>query len=375
MTEDAQEGRTYTVGFDYSPRLIPEILGWRKYSKSVKAIGELVANGFDADATLVEVEVQGNELGAPSAVIICDNGKGIAPSDLEARFCMVAVEPLAKAGPGCFSRLGVGRFAAHRIGTLSRWSSVSENQDGRRLRISFSLRASDGSRFEVTEEPVPDTTPTGTTVEIVNLRDEDPEALNPAAISAELQSEFCSYLLGNPDRRASVQGEMLDVNGMVESKETETIPESDKIPEEAKLHHLLLTHSTVRSRFPAPLLFCGEGRTVATAELEQTPSPSYLGLVECAYLDTVVAANREALIEMDKGFASLRAAAIERVGQFRLRHQERMRRRFIERARQQDYYPFRAAPADPVASVRRDIYDVVLERVNERVNLEAMTRK
>lgn len=375
MSQEQDAKRTYTLDFDYSPRLTPEILGWRKYSKSVTAIGELVANGFDADATLVEVEVERNELGCPTSVIICDNGTGMTRSDLESRFCIVGVEPLSKAGPGCFSRLGVGRFAAHRIGTLSRWASVSENQDGSRVRISFTLGASDGGKLKVTEESVSDATPKGTAVEIVNLRDQDPEALNPAAISAELQSEFCSYLLGNPDRRISVEGEMLDVNGLVESREVETIPESEKIPEEATLQHLMLTHSIERSRFPAPLLFCGRGRTVATAELEQTPSPSYLGLVECAYLDTVVAANREALIEMDEGFTSLRAAAIERVGQFRLRYREQMRRQFIERARQQDFYPFRTAPADPIASVRRDVYDVVLEKVNESVNLEAMTKK
>ena len=183
------------------------------------------------------------------------------------------------------------------------------------------------------------------------------------------------YLLGNPDRRVAIQGDVLDLTRLIDSQSSEEIPPSVEIPEPATLKHLLLTQSIERSRFPAPLLFSGKGRTVASATPEDVPSPNYLGIVDCPYLDEMVTANREALVELDAGFAHLKSEAISRVEVFSRTLRAESQRRFIERARTEEYYPFKDSPNDPVTTVRRDVYDVVLEKVHERVNLERMSRK
>jgi hypothetical protein len=109
--------------------------------------------------------------------------------------------------------------------------------------------------------------------------------------------------------------------------------------------------------------------------LEQPPSTHYLGVVECPYLDSLVSANREGLVELDGTFARIRESALESVSAYAHEVGTVRRREFIERARAEEYYPYRAEPTDAVSDARRAIYDVVLDRVNEHANLEGMSKK
>ena len=71
----------------------------------------------------------------------------------------------------------------------------------------------------------------------------------------------------------------------------------------------------------------------------------------------------------------MKVAALQRVQAYGERYRETLGRHFIERARQQDYYPYRGVPTDAVSGIQQVVYDVVLEKVNEHVNLESMTQK
>jgi hypothetical protein len=273
-----------------------------------------------------------------------------------------------------FGRLGVGRFAVHRIGNLSRWTTVA--RVGKTLvRSQFSLDASHPKAITVEQDTPPEGTLTGTCIEIVNLCDSNLEPLTSSRLAGDLMAQFCGFLLGNPSRRIVVQGQAMSVADIIESTERETIPAAGMIPEDATLTHHLLNRPVERSRFPAQLLFTAKGRTVAAAQPDDPPSPCYLGMVECAYLESKVTSNREALLEMDGGFNDLRQGALDRVKAFGERFRKGRKRQFIERARQENFYPYRTAPTDAMASVHQAVYDVVLEKVNEHANLEGMSKK
>jgi hypothetical protein len=62
--------RKYQLDWKFTSRLVNEHLGRNKYSSSAKAICELIANAFDADADSVDVVVRTNALGGVSAVVI-----------------------------------------------------------------------------------------------------------------------------------------------------------------------------------------------------------------------------------------------------------------------------------------------------------------
>lgn len=371
-----EQAKSYRLGWKFVPRLATEHLGQDKYSTSMRAVGELVSNSFDARATKVTIGLNENELGGVTSILVADNGIGISPTDVRERFVLVGVAPNgAPAGPNRFGRFGVGRLAVFRIGGLSEWTSVSKDKKGSRTRVSFKLVQNGNQRIQVTEEVVSKTTPLGTTITVYNLRDSGTEALHAGRLANDLMAQFCSYLIGNPEKTIVVQGETIDVASLVESRRDEVIPARGKVPNDAILSHLLLRRNVDKSRLSGQLLFSAKGRTVATEQPEETPTPRYLGIVECPYLDSIVTSNREAIINMDDGFGQLRSDAIRCVHDYAEQFKEEKDRRFIERARQEDFYPFRQPSGDPVRQVQQAVYDVVLEKVHENINLENMSNR
>ena len=368
-----QAPKTYELEWKYNPRLVTNHLGRSKYSSTVKALRELIANAFDARASKVTVTLQANELGEVLSLTVRDNGHGISPEVLRTRFIEVAVES-SNSDPSRLGRFGVGRLAVHRIGAFSNWTTTSLCDDGQKVKCSFTV-GDTPAPLKVTEEVAPSSAECGTVIEVFEIRDKDKEKPSALGIASDITAHFCGYLLGNPSQEIWVQSERIDVNQRILSREPEVIPAAGRIAEDAKLEHILFKSPLDQSRFPFQVIFAGKGRTVATVQLETPPTPSYLALVECPYLDTLVTANRELLVEMDDAFAQLREAAVGRIRKFGERFQSERVRTFIHRARQQDYYPYRANSEDPVTAVKQALYDVVLEKVNETANVEGMTKR
>jgi hypothetical protein len=371
---DTPELHTYDLRFSFDPRVTALHLGRQKYSTASRAIGELVANALDAGATEIEVEIAYNELGGEESLRIRDNGIGIDPDTLRSRFTVVGIPP--GDGRGVHPRLGrfgVGRLAVHRIGELSQWSTVARSRTDNVVESRFSLSVREPGRIRVSERYLDHAIPTGTSIEIFNLADAGSGGLNPVRIMNDLLGQYCSYLLGQQEVSIIVQGVRLDVQQLIAERRTERIPASDTLPEPAQINHLLLHANVDRSRFPEQLLFAAKGRTVAVYQPEQVPAPNYLGIVECAYLESIVLSNREAIIELDGGFVSLREAALERVASFREKIRSERITRFISWARERDYYPYQSINGDSLAHAEKILYDVILEKVNEHANIESMS--
>jgi hypothetical protein len=361
------------------PRLAPEHLGSQKYTTTARAIGELVANGFDANASVVDITFAQNDLFAITSLSVSDNGSGITPDVLKRRFCLVGVQPDEREDRSAFGKFGVGRLAVYRVGSLSAWRTVSATKDNEKVECSFSLNADDRAALRIREKLVDAGTPTGTSITIFNLLDHGKETPTPARISAEMTSQFCSFLLGNSSKQITVNGDAIDVGSLVARRSEEIIQRSNTIRGRVKVEHVLLKRSVDESRFPQQVLFTSKGRTVLGVQPDISLLSNYLALVESRYFETIVSANRESLIQMDGGFALIRDAVVDRVRSFTDKYRRDERRRFIESARREDFYPYRhhreASAPDPVASVQQAVYDVLLEKLNEAVNIEGMTKR
>lgn len=366
---------SYELDWVYEPRLVAEHFGRAKYSSSTTALGELIANALDAGAHRVDVDTTANPLGGLLSIAVSDNGQGMTANDLRKRFAVVGVGPVARGGADRLGRFGVGRLAVHRLGSLSEWTTTALDESGRRVRSAFELRSDSPKKIRVNEEKVEAGAPSGTTIRIHNLVDDEIETGFEARIRSELLAQFCSYLLGHPERSIRVNGERLEVETLIAGREVEELPAIPKVSAPVTLHHLLLRRPLDQSRAAGQVLFTGKGRTVATCTAEDVASSNYVGLVESAYLDSIVTSNREGVVEMDAGFASIKSAALAHVAGFAERVREARKLTFLEKAREQPFYPYRAPAANAVVDAKRAIYDVVLERINEHVNVEGMTNK
>jgi hypothetical protein len=78
---------------------------------------------------------------------------------------------------------------------------------------------------------------------------------------------------------------------------------------------------------------------------------------------------------MDSRFLSLKSDVQQKVCDYSRKVRSERRSNFIDLARRQEYYPYQEAPADAVEMAEKAIYDVVLEKVNEQVNIESMNKR
>jgi hypothetical protein len=367
-----RKARDYEVQWQFDPRIIGEHFGYRKYSSSARAIGELVANSLDAGARDVRIDLVENELTGIEQVRIADNGRGMSREDIEKRFAVVGVGPSANEQPR-LGRLGVGRLAVARVGAVSTW--ITSALTGSSLvRSTFILdEGATSSSIRIHEEVAPAEARSGTEIVIDNLLDADDSALTPSRLREELLTQFCAYLIGNTTRQIWLNGSRLDVNAWVSRREFEEVA-FDGEKRSATIHHLVLVKPPEKGRVGDQILYSGKGRTIFGEPLESPPHPNYLGVVECPYLDGLVTANREGLYEMDPVFMALREVAKNRIDEFALMLAQESRHSFMEVARTREYYPYRNV-TDPVTEVRQAMYDVALDRINTHVGIERMPQK
>lgn len=362
---------SYELDWSFERRLATQHLGALKYSTSAKALSELVANGFDAGANNITVTIKENDLGGIASIVVSDDGSGITSEVLKERFTSVGVIPQI---PSKFAKFGIGRFAVHRIGEKSYWKSMSQIDKDHSKLIEFELDTDENKKLKVSEEIIENGS-TGTVIEIFNIRDKGKDVITKNKIAGILLAEFCSFLLAHPNKKIVIQDEELNVSSIIAEKETETIQPTEKLPEKIVINHLLLNRAVDKTRFPAQVVFTAKGRMITNAQPEESPPPQYVGIVECDYLDSILSSSREALIEMDDTFANIKAITFDKVNEFGHKYRTQSAKRFIEKARLEEFYPYKGTPQESTAHVKQAIYDVVLEKVNENANIEGMTKK
>jgi len=110
------------------PRLLDHI-GLAMYSKFTKAVGELVVNGYDADATRVDVEVKSNE------VVIKDNGSGMDEQGIREGYMLLGADVkrvekrTKKFGRLPIGNKGIGKLAGLGIANKMEIITVKEGKE------------------------------------------------------------------------------------------------------------------------------------------------------------------------------------------------------------------------------------------------------
>ncbi|WP_419837862.1 ATP-binding protein [Candidatus Poriferisodalis sp.] len=95
-----------------------EALGIKLYSNAAAVLTELVANAYDADATLVQISWNVNE----SSVVVSDNGTGMTQQELDKRFLVTGYQKRVVEGPHSkrwkrpfMGRKGIGKLSVFSI--------------------------------------------------------------------------------------------------------------------------------------------------------------------------------------------------------------------------------------------------------------------
>lgn len=198
-----------------------------------EALCEYIWNGFEANATRVELDFVNNELGGISEVIIRDNGDGIDYSTLSDTFGAF----LASQKSGISLQLkskankGKGRFSFLAFATNAQWETVYTGEN-RNLKYSIYLDNINKNECEITE-PVKTAEGTGTTVTITGIDSLRQEDVSCDGLKETLLQVFAWYLYLNKHRNIAlvIDGTEMDYTTFINSdlSLTKTI-EIEEIP-------------------------------------------------------------------------------------------------------------------------------------------------
>lgn len=189
----------------------------------VNAVSELIWNGFDAEASIVEVEFLRNPLGGLDSIKVWDNGAGIDNEKVAKYFGSLGEswkrglerQPNGRAIHG---KNGEGRFKAFSVGTLVTWETHYKDAKGDICSYSIVGRSVPTYTFGV-DDPVVGGKATGTTVLIQNiLPKHDKETTLTPDNFAKI---FAGYLSKNPTLTLSISGTRInpsDYFTLVETK-------------------------------------------------------------------------------------------------------------------------------------------------------------
>ena len=159
MTEE----HAYKMTVDLS---VVESLGINLYSNAAAVLSELVANAYDADATLVEINWKQNG----STVTIVDNGCGMTKKELNDRFLVVGYKKRAAEGDispkwqrPYMGRKGIGKLSIFSIAQkVTVYSTKNGRSNGFRIDVEdLEARIKEGKPYHPQEVEVPKTAAIG----------------------------------------------------------------------------------------------------------------------------------------------------------------------------------------------------------------------
>jgi len=152
------------------PRLLDHI-GLAMYSKFTKAIGELVVNGYDADATRVDVDIKSDEIS------IKDDGSGMDESGIRDGYMLLGADTKRKTKKTLkFGRLPIGNKGIGKLAGLGIANKISVTTIKDDKEYSFSIDREELKKVKILEDAVFDDfivrdtdKPNGTLVALTNI--------------------------------------------------------------------------------------------------------------------------------------------------------------------------------------------------------------
>lgn len=336
-------------------------------AKPVLALSELIWNAFDADAKLVDVSFEYNDLETLAAIVVKDNGEGLARS--EAEFCFTSLggswkKSRSQTASGRFlhGQEGRGRFKAFALGRLAEWKIVYRRGGGL-WTYTIRMSAIDIRHVGISDERmVNDDSSTGTTLTIYEpIRDF--RIFMTEEGRQELTEVFALYLADYENTKIVFDGTAIDPNAAIAGRKF------------FNLTDLLIDNKHYRARLEVvewkangnrALYLCNEQRFPLLQVDRRFHIPGqfqFSGYLATPYLDMAQDEGSVELTEMQPGILLAVSEAQQIIkDHFRARAAEDART-VVEEWKDEAVYPFSGEATTPVEKVERQVFDIVAVNV------------
>ena len=196
-----------------------DVAGIKKDYKD--AIMEYIWNGFDADATRVDLTYSTNELGGISEIRICDNGTGINFENIENTFgAFLSSEKRETKNfvDNIHGSKGKGRFSFICFAHYCKWNTVYT--DGKEFyKYSIDMDDINKNEYDVSKKEKTEIQTSGTEVIITGIDNLLEDDLNCYNFEECLLNNFSWYLYLNKEKNYSlkINGKSLEYKKLVDS--------------------------------------------------------------------------------------------------------------------------------------------------------------
>ncbi|MFC8712052.1 ATP-binding protein [Streptomyces sp. NPDC057197] len=342
----------------------------------VGAVEELVWNALDADAGHVVVTLERNDLGGVDRVRIQDDGSGMSAEQCEEYFRPIGSSWKKRAtGTAVRNRAlhgknGRGRVRAFALGTVIRWTSVSETVHGHQQLVIEADRQS-MDEFDI-GDPEPAEEPSGTLFEAFG--GEGLDVLADERARSSLTTAFATYLERYPDVRIEYDGRDLDPAAeQSHAGDYVLVAPPGGSNEPPRLRVVEWRRPVTRA------LFLCDGEGMSRAQLKpgiQAPGFEFTAHLSWGGFDDV---DSEQLAFTDWAPdgppAEVLAAARDQLrAHFRARVDERRREQVAE-WRRDGIYPYAGRPGDERERAERETFDAVATTIFRHLPKSKGTRK
>jgi hypothetical protein len=200
---------------DYTVEIQPDFLERQAKAQPIAAVAELIWNGLDADSTAITVDLEDDNLGGLSRIIVTDNGHGIPYAEAPALFGNLGGSWKKR---GAHTKIhkrqlhgqeGRGRFKAFALGSVVDWTSTYA-RDVKLFRYEITILDRDIRRVRIGDEaPVNGEASPGVTVVVSELK-RNFVSLRPENSVQEFSEVFAIYLKNYRDVAIIIGGERID---------------------------------------------------------------------------------------------------------------------------------------------------------------------
>ena len=351
--------RKVQVGRDHVQRLMG--------TSPQKAIEELIWNALDAGGNRVEIRVYLNELGAVDRLEVSDEGPGIRPEELDRAFGEIghSIKVEKKVNPdnrAYHGREGKGRFKALSLCPSATWDTTFR-ENGKAKTYSIKVTRDDPEYFDATEPTASNGKATGTVVCLDGI-DKGHQALAREDIREKLAETFAAYLSSYPNVQLVWDGKAIQVSELVDREDTlDVLGAEDELgpatllvlewkfkPDNKRLH------ICDQQGFSYHDILAGvQGRGIEYTAYLRTPRAR-------EWADSA----RFVTEELDGDVKRLVDAAKDRLREYIRGRLAEESTTVVQQWKDEDIYPYRDEPTDPLSRAEREVFDIVAVQINEQ---------
>ncbi|RQZ76081.1 hypothetical protein DF052_02690 [Burkholderia glumae] len=367
MRRQQRNGRSGMAAKQYAVEVKSDFLEKITRAKPVPALSELIWNAFDADAKLVDVSFEYNELYALKAIVVKDDGEGLPRADAESCFTSLGgswKKSRSQTASGRFlhGQEGRGRFKAFALGNVAEWNVVYRRDD-KLWAYTITMSAIDIRHVSISDEvEVAGAGKTGTTLTIAEPT-RDFRTFTTDDGRQELTEVFALYLADYTDAKIVLDGAAIDPGAAIADRQY------------FNLTDLFINNKRYRARLEVvewktngnrALYLCNEQRFPLLQVDRRFHIPGqfqFSGYLASSYLDQAQIDGTVELAQMQQGvLLAINEAQQTIKDHFRARAAEQART-VVDEWKDQAVYPFNGEPVTPVEKIERQVFDIVAVNV------------